>query len=630
MFKKRITIILLFICLAFVSLLLRLGYIYLNMSDYVNEKALSLWSREIPVEGQRGNIYDRNGKLIVGNKLAPSIAIIKRQIVDIDKTAKFLSNVLNCSKEAILKHINKNVSIELIKPEGRKITEEQANIITKENMPGVYVVGDTVRYYPYKDMLSQVLGFTGIDNQGIAGIEYIYDKYLLGEDGALKIYTDAKGNLMHDMYGLYQEANKGLDIYLTIDLDVQSVLENTVKNAVLRYNPDQMLILASNCKTGEVLGMVSYPNFYPENYQDYNQEIYNRNLPIWMSYEPGSTFKIVTYSAGLEENVFKLNDKFTCIGYRNVAGTHIKDWKSGGHGNQTFLEVIQNSCNPGFMEIGERLGKERLFFYINKFGFGEKTGIDLLGESKGIIFNLDNVGPVELATSSFGQGNSVTPIQLVTAASAAINGGNLMQPYILSKVSSYDNIIYEKEPIVKNKIISEETSKKVAFALECVVAKGTGRSAYVDGYRVGGKTGTAQKASENGGYLPNNYILSFLGAAPMNDPEVMVYLAIDNPKNTIQYGGVVAAPMVGEIFEQILPIVGIKRQYDTQIEKEYRYYIDQKYVRVDNYVGLEKNKVKTNPSYKIIYEGTGNKVIYQYPESNERIVEGGSVILYLG
>ena len=268
MFKKRITIILLFICLAFVSLLLRLGYIYLNMSDYVNEKALSLWSREIPVEGQRGNIYDRNGKLIVGNKLAPSIAIIKRQIVDIDKTAKFLSNVLNCSKEAILKHINKNVSIELIKPEGRKITEEQANIITKENMPGVYVVGDTVRYYPYKDMLRKVLGFTGIDNQGIAGIEYIYDKYLLGEDGALKIYTDAKGNLMHDMYGLYQEANKGLDIYLTIDLDVQSVLENTVKNAVLRYNPDQMLILASNCKTGEVLGMVSYPNFYPENYQD--------------------------------------------------------------------------------------------------------------------------------------------------------------------------------------------------------------------------------------------------------------------------------------------------------------------------------------------------------------------------
>ncbi len=600
------------------------------MGDKINLLANDLWSRDLPVEGRRGYIYDRNGQLIVGNKLAPSVAVINKQISDKEYASEFLSYALNCDKEKILNHLNKNVSVELIKPEGRKITVDQANRITKENIPGVYVVGDSVRYYPYGDMLSQVLGFTGIDNQGIAGLEYIYDNYLKGIDGALKIYTDAKGNLLTDMYGLYESSSKGLDINLTIDLDVQLIIENVIDNAITTYNPEEMLVLVSNVKTGEILGMAQYPSFYPENYQDYSQEVYNRNLPIWKSYEPGSTFKIVTYAAGLEEDVFSLSDEFYCQGFSDIDGTRIKDWKAGGHGAQTFLEVIQNSCNPGFMEIGARLGKDKLFQYINDFGFGEKTGIDLLGESKGIVFNVDNVGPVELATSSFGQGNSVTPIQLVTAASAAINGGNLMSPYILKNVSTNGTVLYEATPSIKRNVISKETSSLVSYALENVVAKGTGRSAYVDGYRIGGKTGTAQKVGDDGKYMENNYILSFLGAAPMNNPEVMVYLAIDNPKNTIQYGGVVAAPLVGEIMSEILPVLGIERDFENQIEKEIRFYIDEPYYTVPNLIGVNKSKIIPTGGYTYLFIGSGSKVIAQNPNAGERIKEGGTVVCYLG
>ncbi len=348
-----------------------------------------------------------------------------------------------------------------------------------------------------------------------------------------------------------------------------------------------------------------------------------------MSYEPGSTFKIVTYAAGLEEGVFDMNEGFYDPGYTIVDGTRINDWKAGGHGQQTFLEVIQNSCNPGFMEIGRRLGKEKFFSYVDAFGFGKKTGIDLLGESSGIVFDVDKVGPVELATSSFGQGNSVTPIQLVTAASAAINGGILYQPYVLKdiKMPVTNEIVYEAQPKEVRRVISEETSSKVRYALENVVAKGTGRNAFIDGYRVGGKTGTAQKAV-NGVYLENNYIVSFIGMAPMNDPDLVVYIAIDNPKNTIQYGGVVAAPIVKDILEEALPILGIPKQAD-QIEKELRWGWDTKYFTVPDLIGLKRNELPEVYDYQYQFLGEGNIVKYQSPGPGEKVMEGGTVLLYL-
>ena len=601
------------------------------LSEKIAPMAYDQWTRDVPIEGKRGNIFDRNGKLIVGNSLSPSVAIIKRQIKDKEYVSKELSRILNSEEKVILNHLNKNVSVELIKPEGRRITSEQAKEIVGLNMDGVYVVGDTKRYYQYGDSLAHVLGFTGIDNQGIAGIEYIYNDYLKGANGSLNIYTDAKGHLMPDMVSYYNEASQGLDIYLTIDIEIQLIIENVIREAVKQYNPEEMTILVEEPNTGEILAMASYPSFDPANWKKYPQEIYNRNLAIWKSFEPGSTFKIVTYSAGIEEKKISLNETFYDPGFRMVGGARIKDWKAGGHGLQTFLEVLQNSCNPGFMEIGFRLGKTKLFEYIHSYGFGEKTGIDLLGEAKGIVFKESRVGPVELATSSFGQGNSATPIQLTNAMSASINGGSLLTPYVLKKiVNEVGEVMFENTPIVKRKVISSNTSAIMRHSLESVSALGTGRNAYVDGYRVGGKTGTAQKVGPNGQYMQGNYILSFLGAAPMNDPKAVVYLAIDNPKNTIQYGGVVAAPMVGDIFEQILPLLNVKKDYKNQIDKELRWFIDTPYYNVPNFININKSKIKPSPYYKYLYIGNGNTVIDQEPSYGERIPEGGTIILYLG
>ena len=451
----------------------------------------------------------------------------------------------------------------------------------------------------------------------------------MGENGVWKYFSDAKGNFLPQFSDDYSLASRGLDMELTIDLHLQEILEREFDNAVAKYSPDQMIGLIMNPKTGEILAMSSRPTYEPENYQEYDQEIYNRNLPIWSTYEPGSTFKIVTFSAALEEGVMKLEDRFFDPGYAIVDGVRIRDWKAGGHGDQSMLEVIMNSCNPGFIELGQRLGKEKLFEYIRAYGFNEKTGVDMLGESQGIIFNPDNIGNVELATSSFGQGNSVTPIQLVTAVSAAVNGGNLMQPYIVKRmIHPYTNeILYEREPSVRRRVISEETSETMRYALEMVGAQGSGKSAYIDGYRVGGKTGTAQKAKD-GAYISGEYILSFVGIAPMNDPELVVYVAIDNPKNTIQYGGVVAAPIARSILAEALPYIGVKPS-EEQIEKKYLW-TDTKYVAIPDFVGKEPKDIEPSALYKIEYYGEGSKVISQQPEAYSRTIEGGTVRLYLG
>jgi len=628
--KKRIISLFIIIMIGIASIVFKLSYIQFIDYNFINQRALDLWARQVPIYGKRGNIYDRNGQLIVGNQLAPSLAVIPRQIENKNEVANFLADVLNTTPQTILNHLNRNVSVELIKPTGRKLSMDQVERILARNIRGLYLVGDSKRFYPHGSTLAQVLGFTGIDNQGIAGIEFIYDDFLSGQDGSLNIFTDAKGNLMDGMMGIYQGGTRGLDISLTIDLNMQLIVENVVRQAVARYNPDQMMVLVTNVRTGEVLSMASYPTFDPANYQNYPQEIYNRNLPIWMSFEPGSTFKIMTYAAGLQEGVFRIEDQFFDPGYRIVAGTRINDWKPGGHGLQTFLEVLQNSCNPGFMEIGERLGAERLFRYIRDFGFGQRTGIDLLGESTGIVFNVDRVGPLELATSAFGQGNSVTPIQLAMAANAAVNGGNLMVPHILRNVQvpGINSVVFEQQPVVRRQVISPEVSRVVATSLENVTARGTGRGAYVEGFRVGGKTGTAQKVGPDGQYLDNNYILSFLGMAPMNNPEISVYLAIDNPRNTIQFGGVVAAPLVGRIFEQILPLAGVQRQTQDQIEREIRWMLDTRYFDVANFIGMDINQIIRNPFFQIEVVGRGQRVLGQLPAAGERVREGGRVILY--
>ncbi|CUP92783.1 Peptidoglycan synthase FtsI precursor [Turicibacter sanguinis] len=627
--QRRLVVLLSIILIYFIALFIRLAYLQIFNSRTLVDRAESLWSRNLPIEGQRGIIYDRNHDAIVENEVAPSVIVIPKQVTDVDRTSEVLAEVLEVSVEEANRHVTHGVSIERIQPEGRKLSLEQVQAIQEANLDGVYLVNDVKRSYPYGNLLAQTIGFTGIDNQGITGLEYVYNDYLMGENGVWKYFSDAKGNSLPQFSDDYAPASRGLDIELTIDLHLQEILEREFDNAVAKYDPDQMIGIIMDPNTGEILAMASRPTYDPENYQDYDQEIFNRNLPIWSTYEPGSTFKIVTFSAALEEGVMKLEDRFFDPGYAIVDGVRIRDWKAGGHGDQSMLEVIMNSCNPGFIELGQRLGKEKLFEYIRAYGFNEKTGVDMLGESQGIIFNPDNIGNVELATSSFGQGNSVTPIQLVTAVSAAVNGGNLMQPYIVKRMlHPYTNeVLYEREPSIKRRVISEETSETMRYALEMVGAQGSGKGAYIDGYRVGGKTGTAQKAKD-GAYISGEYILSFVGIAPMDDPQLVVYVAIDNPKNTVQYGGVVAAPIARSILAEALPYIGVEPR-EEQIEKKYLW-TDTKYVTVPDFVGKEPKEIESSYLYNIEYHGEGTKVISQQPAAFSRTIEGGTVRLYLG
>lgn len=629
--QKRIGIIIGLSIFLFVAIILKMGFITFFSANDINLKAYDLWSREIPISTSRGLILDRNGNVIVGNELCYTVCSINRQIEDVDKTASILGEILECESDKIKAHLVKNNSIEIIKPEGRRIDEEKAKRIIKANLKGIYVTSDSKRVYPYGSMLAQVVGFCGIDMDGLSGIEYMYNDYLKSQTGSLSIYTDAKGNLMHDMISKFNEATPGMNVYLTIDLELQKIMDGVVNKAVSLYNPKQIMGLMVSCKTGEILAMTSYPYYEPSHYQDYDPQIYNRNLPIFNQFELGSTFKILTYSIALEEGLFDLNDHIYCGGSSVVGDRKIRCWKAGGHGSQTFLEGIENSCNVCFMELGRRIGVDKFYEYLEKYGMLEKTGIDLQGEGSSIVVKKENCGPVELATQAFGQSSAYTPIQLSMAAIAAVNGGNLLQPYILKKLETYANeVVYEKNKIVKNEVISDKTSDLMKYALESVCALGTGRNAFIEGYRVGGKTGTAQVISSSGGYEQGHYILSFLGMAPMNDPEILCYLAIDKPQNCTQYGGVVAAPLVGEIMEQALTYLGVNRDYDNQIEKNLRWYLDTPTYKVENYIGKTKKEIKNTSFYNFVYYGEGDKVIYQSPNEGEKIKQGDTIMLYMG
>ncbi len=628
---KRIKIVLLIILFIFIIIIAKVFYIEVIDYKKLNSLASGLWSRNLPIEADRGNIYTVDGEAIASNLTTTSLVFIPNQIKNKDLVAEKISEILDVPKSKIEEHLYKKSMMERVHPDGRRLSYEIADKIENLHFDGVYLLKESKRYYPHNEMLSHVLGYVGIDNQGLSGLELEYDDILTGEYGSIQYFSDAKGNNL-ERNSVYVEPEDGLDIYLTVDYGIQSSIERELDNVVLRYNPDGAWAIAMNPNTGEILGMSSRPNFNPNSYKDYDTETINRNMAIWASYEPGSTFKILTLSAAVNEGkVDLLKDTFYDGGSVNVGGARIKCWKHGGHGSQTFLEVVQNSCNPGFVELGNRLGKETLFDYINKFGYGKKTGIDLNGEATGILFSLDKVGPVELATTAFGQGVSVTALQQVVAVSAAINGGTLYKPYIVKRVAYHENgqIIKEVKPtIVRDNIVTKDTSEKVRMTLESVVSLGTGRNAYIDGYRVGGKTGTAQKVN-NGIYMQGNYIVSFIGFLPANDPKIVVYLAIDNPKGVTQYGGTVSAPIVKNIMEDAITSLNIEKQ-DGGTEKKYQWY-DKKYYTVPNVVGKSKKEATSMlKSFSVEYSGSGDVVVNQSPDSDSRIAEGEKVRLYLG
>ena len=604
---------------------------YIQVISYkkLNKLAASLWNRNLPIEANRGKIYDSTGEVLATNKTTVSLVLVPNQIKNKKVVAEELSKILNVSYEEMYSHVNKRTSIERVHPEGRRLSFEVADKINALKLDGVYLVKESQRYYPNDTMLAHSIGFVGIDNQGLSGLELTYDKYLTGEYGSIKYTSDAKGNKL-ELDEEYEKPQDGMNMTLTINYKLQQSLERELDNAVSKYNPDGALGIAMNPKTGEILAIASRPTFSPSKYNNYKIEDINRNLPVWMTYEPGSTFKIISLSAALQEKLIDLeNDHFHDSGSIRVENARIKCWKHGGHGDQTYLQVVENSCNPGFVTIGQKLGADKLFNYINQFGFGKKTGVDLNGEASGILFSLNQVGPVELATTAFGQGVSVTPIQQITAVSAAINGGYLYKPYIVKSINEPEtnSIILENSPKIVRKVLTNETSDKVRFALESVVTNGTGRTAFIDGYRVGGKTGTAQKVKD-GKYMVGNYIVSFIGFLPANDPEVVVYVAVDNAKGVTQYGGTIAAPIAKAILNDSINILNIKKPKGAS-EKKYNY-LDKKYATVPKVEGMElSDAMKNLKQFKVEYTGNG-KVIYQTPSSSTRIYEGETIRLMLG
>lgn len=629
-FLNRVKVISIVVLFLFLIIIVRIFYIQVIKYDELSKLANNLWSRNLPITADRGLILDRNGVELANNVTTTSLVVVPNQIKDKVSVAKSLSEILNVSYDEMYKHLTKKTSIERIHPEGRRLSFEIADKINDLNYDGVYLLKESKRNYPYNNLLSHVLGYVGIDNQGLSGVEKYYDKYLTGKDGSIKYYSDGKGNKL-ELASVYETPSNGMNISLTIDIRIQQAIERELDNVVSKMKPKQALIVVADPNTGEILGMSSRPNFDSNNYAKYDLETINRNLPIFNTYEPGSTFKVITLSASIQEKTINIfDDHFYDGGSIRVENAKIKCWKKGGHGAQSFLQVVENSCNPGFVVMGQKLGKETLMKYVKDFGFGSKTGIDLDGEEDGILFSLDRMGPVELATTSFGQGVSVTPIQQVMGVSAAINGGTLYTPYIVKSISepTINQVIKQNGPRKKRTVISEETSKTVRYALESVVARGSGRNAYINGYRVGGKTGTAQKVKD-GRYMDGNYILSFIGFMPADNPKVVVYVAVDNPKGVVQYGGTVAAPIAKNVLKSCIDMLGIKKS-KSEIERVYELW-DTKYYQVPNLIGLNQKDARKQltPLFKVEYSGKGDKVIKQSPESGSFIKSGDTIRLML-
>ncbi len=554
------------VCMLMITVVtVRLGYIMLVAEKKYNRMAVSLQERERSIKAPRGVIYDRNGVVIAGNKPVCSISVIHNQITDPEKVIQVLSEKLDMPEDEIRKKVEKVSSREKIKSNVEKTIADE---IRNYNLDGVMVDEDYKRYYPYSALASKVIGFTGADNQGIVGLEVYYDDILMGEDGSINTLTDAKGIEIENQAERRIEPVPGENIVLSIDVNIQQYIEQLAAETMEKCQAKRVCIIVMNPQNGEIYAMTDYPEYdlnnpFTLNYvaetdtSENSQELLNRmwrNFCISDTYEPGSAFKIVTATAALEEGVVTVSDGFYCPGYKIVEDRKIRCHKVVGHGSETFKDGLLNSCNPVFMEVGARLGTENFYMYMEKLGLFDKTGVDLPGEANSIFHSIENVGAVELATVSFGQSFQITPLQLLRAVSAVVNGGTLITPHFGVYITDENNNIIEKLDYErKENAVSSETSQLMRELLEAVVSSGGGNKAYVGGFSIGGKTATSEKLPRSS----NKYIASFVGFAPADNPQVLAFVLIDEPQG-IYYGGTIAAPVAGDIFENILPYLGIE------------------------------------------------------------------------
>lgn len=566
-FHRRKVVVVFFGCmLALVLLGGRLAYLMIVRSEYYAALAQDLHEREREIKAARGKILDRNGVVLADNRTVCTVSVIHSQIKEPERVTQVLAKELDMEPEEVRKRVEKVSSIERIR---KNVDKEIGDRIRNYNLAGVKVDEDYRRYYPYGSMASKVLGFTGADNQGIIGLEVEYEKKLSGTPGRILTLTDARGVELADTGERRQEPVAGNDLVISMDYNIQQYAEQAARRVMEQKQADSVSILIMNPSNGEIYAMTNVPEFDLNDpytlpaaaQQDSGQSRQDALNQMWRNgcindtYEPGSTFKIITAAAGLDAGVVTLEDHFSCPGFKIVEDRRIRCHKVGGHGAENFLQATQNSCNPVFIEVGLRLGTDRYFSYFEQFGLKEKTGIDLPGEAATIMHRKENVGQVELATIAFGQSFQITPVQLAATVSSIINGGIRITPHFGVSVQSGDGALlevlrYEED----NRILSEETSETMRYLLEQVVDGGSGKNAYIEGYRIGGKTATSETLPRSA----NKYISSFIGFAPADDPQVLGLCIINNPQG-VYYGGTIAAPVIREMFENILPYLGIEK-----------------------------------------------------------------------
>jgi stage V sporulation protein D (sporulation-specific penicillin-binding protein) len=570
--RRKIMIIFVAVLLLMVFLMGRLVYLMIFCSEYYGVRAENLHERERDIKAARGNIYDRNGVVLAENKTVCTISVIHSQIEDPEKVIAVLTKELGMSEETVRKRVEKVSSIERIKT---NVEKETGDAIRSYELAGVKIDEDYKRYYPYNELASKVIGFTGGDNQGIIGIEVKYDEYLEGINGKILTLTDARGVEIKNAGERRSEPVEGDDLYLSLDYNIQMYAAQAAVKVREEKQADSVSILVMNPQNGEILAMVNEPEFNlnepfalntendTELSEEEKQDALNkmwRNQCINDTYEPGSTFKIITASAALEEGKVSLSDQFNCPGYKIVEDRRIRCHKVGGHGAEDFTHGIMNSCNPVFIEIGLRIGSDRFCDYFEQFGLLSKTNIDLPGEASTIMHKRENIGQVELATMSFGQSFQITPIQLATTVSSIINGGNRVTPHFGVETKNAEGelthtFVYGQ----KEHIVSEETSTTMRYLLEKVVSEGSGKNAALEGFSIGGKTATSQTLPRS----EKRYISSFLGFAPADDPQVLALIIINNPQG-VYYGGTIAAPVCRDLFSNILPYLGIEQALVTE------------------------------------------------------------------
>lgn len=553
-YRKKICVFCALVTAALLALCVRLGYLMIAKGGYYSKKANELQERERDIGGIRGDILDRNGIVIATNETACNISVIHNQITDMEAVISMLVNELGMDEETVRAKVEKVTSIEKIK---NNVPKETGDKILAYGLDGVKVDEASIRYYPNNELFSKVIGFAGSDGQGVVGLETTYDDYLRGTPGKIYTVCDGRGIEVDGYKERRQAPVKGSTLVTTLDTNIQKVCEQKALSTYAQNLADSVSIIAMNPQNGEIYAMVDYPEYDLNNpFEGEDHDEIWRNSCINDTYEPGSTFKIITSAIALEENLVDLDDRFYCPGYIVVEDRRIRCHKTAGHGSETFVEGIQNSCNPVFIDLGLRIGSERYYSYFEKFDLLGKTGIDLPGEAKTIMHQPDKIGQVELATISFGQSFQITPIQLMTTVSSLINGGNRVTPHIGKEIQNTDGTTdkvlgFES----RSGICSQETSDTLRMLLESVVSEGGGKNAAVEGYEIGGKTATSQTIPRS----KNVYIASFLGFYPVDDPQIMVLVKINNPKGGAYYGGTIAAPVASEIFSEVIPYMSALR-----------------------------------------------------------------------